>query len=102
MTPPDTPAAQRLAAVAGTRDGFVLAKVDLEQRREGDVLGAEQSGVRSSLRHLRVLEDEDLITYARDLAATCLAKDPELSDPGLADIVDAVERRAAGDWLERS
>ncbi len=100
--PPDTPAAQRLAAVAGTRDGFVLAKVDLEQRREGDVLGAEQSGVRSSLRHLRVLEDEDLITYARDLAATCLAKDPELSDPGLADIVDAVERRAAGDWLERS
>jgi ATP-dependent DNA helicase RecG len=101
-TPPDSPAAERLAAVARTRDGFVLAKVDLEQRREGDVLGAEQSGVRSSLRHLRVLEDEDLITYARDLATTCLAKDPDLSDPGLADIVDSVERRAAGDWLERS
>jgi len=101
-TAPDSPAAERLAAVARTRDGFVLAKVDLEQRREGDVLGAEQSGVRSSLRHLRVLEDEDLITYARDLATTCLAKDPDLSDPGLADIVDSVERRAAGDWLERS
>ena len=101
-TPPDSPAAERLAAVARTRDGFVLAKVDLEQRREGDVLGAEQSGVRSSLRHLRVLEDEELITYARDLATACLEKDPELSDPGLADIVDAVELRAAGDWLERS
>ena len=73
-TPPDTPAAQRLAAVAGTRDGFALATVDLEQRREGDVLGAEQSGVRSSLRHLRVLEDEDLITYARDLAATAACR----------------------------
>jgi ATP-dependent DNA helicase RecG len=101
-TPPDSPAAQRLAAVASTRDGFALAKVDLEQRREGDVLGSEQSGVRSSLRHLRVLDDEDLITYARDLASACLARDPELSDPGLADIVDSVELRAAGDWLERS
>ena len=46
----------------------MLAKVDLAQRREGDVLGAEQSGVRSGLRHLRVLDDEDLIVYARDLA----------------------------------
>jgi len=101
-TPPDSPAAERLSAVAGTRDGFALAKVDLEQRREGDVLGAEQSGMRSSLRHLRVLDDEDLITYARDLAAVCLEKDPDLADPGLADIVEAVERRAAGDWLERS
>jgi ATP-dependent DNA helicase RecG len=101
-TPPDSPAAQRLAAVASTRDGFALAKVDLEQRREGDVLGAEQSGVRSSLRHLRVLDDEDLITYARELATTCLSRDPELSDPGLADIVDSVELRAAGEWLERS
>ena len=101
-TPPDSPAAERLAAVARTRDGFALARVDLEQRREGDVLGAEQSGIRSSLRHIRVLEDEDLITYTRDLATTCLAKDPELTDPGLAGIVDAVEQRAAGDWLERT
>ena len=57
-----------------TRDGFVLAKVDLAQRREGDVLGAEQSGVRSGLRHLRVLDDEDLIVYARDLATACLER----------------------------
>lgn len=101
-TPSGTPAADRLAAVASTRDGFALAAVDLEQRREGDVLGADQSGARSSLRHLRVLEDEDLITYARDLAAACLAKDPELTDAGLAGVVEAVELRAAGDWLERS
>src|SRR5699024_7681925 len=51
-----TPARERLDAVAGSRDGFRLAEVDLAQRREGDVLGAAQSGVRSSLRLLRVLD----------------------------------------------
>ncbi|MGI3783826.1 MAG: ATP-dependent DNA helicase RecG [Janthinobacterium lividum] len=99
---PGTPARDRLAAVAGTRDGFALAEVDLEQRREGDVLGSSQSGVRSSLRLLRVLDDADLIGQARELAARCVA-DPALTDdPGLADIVTDVERRAAGDWLERT
>jgi ATP-dependent DNA helicase RecG len=99
---PGTPARERLAAVAGTRDGFALAEVDLEQRREGDVLGASQSGRRSSLRLLRVLDDADLIAQARDLAARCVT-DPELADdPGLADIVTDVERRAAGEWLERT
>ena len=99
---PGTPARERLAAVAGTRDGFALAEVDLEQRREGDVLGSSQSGRRSSLRLLRVLDDADLIAEARALAARCIA-DPVLAeDPGLADIVIDVERRAAGDWLERT
>ena len=99
---PGTPARERLAAVAGTRDGFALAEVDLEQRREGDVLGSSQSGRRSSLRLLRVLDDADLIAEARELAARCIA-DPVLAeDPGLADIVTDVERRAAGDWLERT
>ena len=58
-------ARQRLDAVAATRDGFALAEVDLEQRREGDVLGASQSGSRSSLKLLRVLRDADLIAQAR-------------------------------------
>ena len=99
---PGTPARERLAAVAGTRDGFALAEVDLEQRREGDVLGSSQSGRRSSLRLLRVLDDADLIAEARELAARCIA-DPVLAeDPGLADIVTDVERRAAGEWLERT
>jgi ATP-dependent DNA helicase RecG len=98
----DTPARQRLAAVAATRDGFALAEVDLEQRREGDVLGASQSGSRSSLKLLRVLRDADLIAQARSLAEQCIAQDPELNDPGLADIVLDVEMDAAGDWLERT
>jgi ATP-dependent DNA helicase RecG len=99
---PGSKARERLDAVAATRDGFALAEVDLEQRREGDVLGASQSGGRSSLRLLRVLADADLIASARGLAERCLRDDPELADPGLADIVDTVERQAAGEWLERT
>ncbi|MFL6064598.1 MAG: ATP-dependent DNA helicase RecG [Friedmanniella sp.] len=100
--PADSLARERLTAVAGTRDGFVLAEVDLEQRREGDVLGASQSGHRSSLRLLRVLTDADVIEGARGLAERCVADDPALEDPGLADTVAMVELQAAGDWLERT
>ncbi|WP_375431180.1 ATP-dependent DNA helicase RecG [uncultured Friedmanniella sp.] len=100
--PADSLAGERLAAVAATRDGFALAEVDLEQRREGDVLGASQSGHRSSLRLLRVLTDADVITVARDLAERCVTADPDVTDPGLADMVALVERQAAGDWLERT
>ena len=57
-----------------TRDGFALAEVDLEQRREGDVLGASQSGSRSSLKLLRVLDDADLLAQARELAERCIAE----------------------------
>jgi ATP-dependent DNA helicase RecG len=95
-------ARERLDAVARTRDGFALAEVDLEQRREGDVLGASQSGHRSSLRLLRVLDDADVIARARDLAERCVTADPGLSDPGLADTVALMEQQAAGDWLERT
>jgi ATP-dependent DNA helicase RecG len=98
----ESTARQRLDAVAATRDGFALAEVDLEQRREGDVLGASQSGNRSSLKLLRVLRDADLITQARTLAEQCISQDPELNDPGLADIVLDMEMDAAGDWLERT
>jgi ATP-dependent DNA helicase RecG len=97
-----SPARERLNAVAATRDGFALAEVDLEQRREGDVLGASQSGTRSSLKLLSVLKHADLIAQARTLAEQCLAQDPELSNPALADIVLDVEMDAAGDWLERT
>jgi ATP-dependent DNA helicase RecG len=98
----DSTARQRLDAVAATRDGFALAEVDLEQRREGDVLGASQSGSRSSLKLLSVLRDAELIAQARTLAEECIAQDPELNDPRLADIVLDMEMDAAGEWLERT
>jgi ATP-dependent DNA helicase RecG len=68
----------RLDAVAATLDGFELSRVDLEQRREGDVLGQAQSGTRSSLRMLAVIEDEEVIAAARDEAVRLVAEDPEL------------------------
>jgi ATP-dependent DNA helicase RecG len=74
-----TPARERLDAVASTLDGFRLAELDLEQRREGDVLGAAQSGRRSHLRLLSLLRDRDLIGEARAEAESLLAEDPDLS-----------------------
>jgi len=98
-----TPARERLAAVAATGDGFELSRVDLEQRREGDVLGASQSGRRSSLTNLRVLRDEDTIVAARAAAAELLDADPALaSAPLLAEQVAEVERSAASEFLEKS
>jgi ATP-dependent DNA helicase RecG len=76
--PPASPSRERLDAVAATVDGFKLARLDLEQRREGDVLGAAQAGRQSSLRLLRLLADEDLIGLARDEASTVVTADPDL------------------------
>ena len=76
--PEAAPARERLDAVAATLDGFVLSRLDLEQRREGDVLGSSQHGRRSSLRLLSVLRDEDTIADAREDAAGVVAADPDL------------------------
>ncbi len=99
---PGTPARDRLDAVAASLDGFALARIDLDQRREGDVLGAAQSGTRSSLRLLRVLRDESVIEQARHDATAVVAADPDLArHPALAraisDLLDP-EREA---YLER-
>ncbi|MER7771057.1 ATP-dependent DNA helicase RecG [Kitasatospora sp. NPDC096140] len=77
--PGASPARARLDAVAGTLDGFELSRIDLEQRREGDVLGQAQSGVKSSLKVLSVLEDEEVILTARTEATRLVAEDPELA-----------------------
>jgi ATP-dependent DNA helicase RecG len=99
----DTPARERLDAVASTTDGFELSRVDLEQRREGDVLGRSQSGFRSTLQNLRVLRDEETIVRARAAAETLLDADPELSGhPLLAAAVHELEVSAQADFLEKS
>ncbi|MBX9718952.1 MAG: ATP-dependent DNA helicase RecG [Microbacteriaceae bacterium] len=78
-------ARERVEAVAATLDGFELAQVDFELRREGDVLGANQSGGHSSLKLLRVATDGDLILDAREAAAGVLEGDAALSrHPALA------------------
>ncbi len=101
--PPGTPARERLDAVAGTLDGFELSRLDLEQRREGDVLGASQSGSRSSLRMLSVLRDEDVITAARAEATALVAEDPDLATvPALGRAVVALLDEERADYLEKS
>ena len=97
-----TPARERLDAVAATNDGFELSRVDLEQRREGDVLGASQSGRRSSLRLLHVLRHEDVIAEAREVAVALVGVDPELADhPHLADAVRRLHEAEQADYLEK-
>ncbi|WP_116214096.1 ATP-dependent DNA helicase RecG [Streptomyces olivoreticuli] len=96
------PARARLAAVAATLDGFELSRIDLEQRREGDVLGQAQSGVRSSLRMLTVIEDEEVIAAAREEAAAVVAADPELAHlPELRTALDALLDREREQYLDK-
>ena len=87
--PPASPARERLDAVAATLDGFKLSRLDLEQRREGDVLGAAQAGRQSSLKLLQLLKDEDLIRQARQDATAVVSADPKLAaHPALREAID--------------
>ena len=97
-----TAARERLDAVASTTDGFKLSEIDLEQRREGDVLGASQSGKHSHLRLLSLLRDAKLITEARAEAADLVAADPDLSrHPALAASVAALVDEERAEYLEK-
>ena len=99
-TPEALGSVERLNALVASTDGFDLAERDLELRREGDVLGAAQSGA-SSLKLLRVLGDREVIEQAKELAAEILADSRAAQDPLLADLIDQAEQAAAGEWLEK-
>ncbi|MGX1477723.1 UNVERIFIED_CONTAM: ATP-dependent DNA helicase RecG [Streptomyces canus] len=100
--PEASPARQRLTAVASTLDGFELSRIDLEQRREGDVLGQAQSGARTSLRVLAVIEDEEIIAEARQEATAVVEADPELTGlPGLRTALDALLDEEREQYLEK-
>lgn len=91
---------RRLEAVAATTDGFELAEVDLEQRREGNVLGSDQSGTRSGLRLVSVIADSELIRLARRIADQALTADPGLSTPGFQDAIAWVDAISDEDWAD--
>ncbi|MFF4958577.1 ATP-dependent DNA helicase RecG [Streptomyces sp. NPDC001222] len=100
--PEASAARQRLTAVASTLDGFELSRIDLEQRREGDVLGQAQSGARTSLRMLAVIEDEEIIAEARQEATAVVAADPELARlPGLRTALQALLDEEREQYLEK-
>jgi len=98
----ETAARTRLDAVASTLDGFELSRIDLEQRSEGDVLGASQSGTQSHLRLLRVLRDEELIEAARKDAQDLIATSLDLTSyPALKKELNAMQRNMAVDYLDK-
>ncbi|WOX12852.1 ATP-dependent DNA helicase RecG [Streptomyces sp. N50] len=100
--PEASPARQRLNAVASTLDGFELSRIDLEQRREGDVLGQAQSGARTSLRVLSVIEDEEVIAEAREEATKVVEADPDLEHlPALRTALDALLDEEREQYLEK-
>jgi len=101
--PPDTPGRERLDAVAATSDGFELSRIDLKQRREGNVLGTAQSGRRSSLRLLQITEHEEIIVAARAAAVSLVNDDPALAgEPGTADAVALLADTESAEYLEKA
>jgi len=97
------PARDRLDAVAATQDGFALSRLDLEQRREGDVLGAAQAGRRSSLKLLTLLKDEELIGQAREEAEELVGADPALAgQPALAAAIAEMLDADRAEYLEKA
>lgn len=99
---PESEAALRLKAVASTTDGFELSRLDLEQRREGDVLGSAQSGATSHLRLLRVIRDESLIIKARQVATELIDSDEALVNySGLLIEVDKLRQEERASYLEK-
>ncbi len=99
---PGYPSMRRLDAVAQTLDGFELAKKDLEQRREGDILGRIQAGRGTSLRLLSVLRDEDVIATAREDAQKFIDTDVTLRPwPGLAEMANGLINEEGQKFLEK-
>lgn len=96
------PARERLEAFARTTDGFELARVDLTLRREGDVVGAQQSGRTSGLRFLSVSRDGDIIEQARDAARRTISADPTLADHSELERVIRARLSSQVAWMERS
>ena len=101
-SPEGSAARERLDAVAATTDGFELARLDLELRREGDVLGAIQSGRRSGLRLLSLLRDEEVIGQAREVAQRLVHDDPGLAGhPGLSRLADELLDEQRAEYLQK-
>jgi ATP-dependent DNA helicase RecG len=101
--PAESAARERLDAVAETGDGFQLSRLDLAQRREGDVLGSAQAGRRSSLKLLRLLADEDLIASARVEGTALVADDPQLAKhPAVKEAIDDFLGDRRAEFLDKA
>ena len=98
-----SPSRERVDAVAATTDGFRLSRLDLLQRREGDVLGAAQTGRHSSLKMLRLLSDEELIAFAREEASALVEADPQLTrHPAVKQAIDDLLGEDRAEFLDKA
>jgi ATP-dependent DNA helicase RecG len=98
--PEGSKAGHRLKAVAGTQDGFELADLDLEERREGDILGANQSGRPITLRFLSLAEHLDVIEGAREICESVHAVDP--ANTGMAVLAAQFTGSDRIDYLDKA
>ncbi|WP_271394343.1 ATP-dependent DNA helicase RecG [Neomicrococcus lactis] len=92
---------ERLERIASISDGFVLAEEDLKVRREGNVLGTEQAGSRSTLKELRVMRDAALISQAREDAEELISRGSLDSYAGLRAAIDRWFDQDTQEYLER-
>ncbi len=100
---PGSRAGARLRAVAGTLDGFALADLDLKERREGDVLGSNQSGRAITLRLLSLADHRDVIEAARAFCEQVYAQDPSLAaHRGLATLAARFSDTDRIEYLDKS
>jgi ATP-dependent DNA helicase RecG len=98
-----SPSRERVDAVAATSDGFRLSRLDLLQRREGDVLGAAQTGRRSSLKMLRLLSDEEIIAFAREEASALVEADPQLTGhPAVRQAIEELLGEQRAEFLDKA
>jgi ATP-dependent DNA helicase RecG len=98
--PEGSKAGERLKAVASTLDGFMLADLDLMERREGDVLGYSQSGRPITLRFLSLFDHLDLILTARSFCDSRYETNP--GDPGMAALAAPFSDTDRIEYLEKA
>ena len=92
---PGDQAAERLRVFCRTRDGFAIARADLQIRGQGDLFGAQQHGRDPILRFADLRTDESLLEPARKLARAIIDRDPEIASPANARIRSTLEERHA-------
>jgi ATP-dependent DNA helicase RecG len=97
---PDSGAGRRLRAVADTMDGFALADLDLRERKEGDVLGRNQSGKAITLRLLSLADHLVYIEAARDFCTR--AYQDASPHPGLAALAGRFTNSDRIEYLDKS
>ncbi|MDN6131881.1 MAG: ATP-dependent DNA helicase RecG [Corynebacterium casei] len=79
LAAPNSPSFERISKIAATSSGFELTELDMEYRREGDVLGTRQSGRQRTLQLLDLSQDLMIIERAYEDAYVLVDEDPELA-----------------------